>query len=523
VQLPLSRPRQPIGILAQLSLAALAAYAILAAPFPMNLALFPALAVGLLALLAPVLLPILLVFSVPAQDVVSFSAGPASLTATRGMVLLSISIVGVLLASGTIRPRGSILMAAFALYISVMVLSLSRAHDFGVGFGEIYRWAVALLVLWLVIQFVRTRNHALAVLLIAAISAGVLGAIGAAQTVLGVGPASFAITGGLTRAFGTFGMPNSYAAYLEMSALPLLPVALWALARTWTNLRVYQRERLAGVSASLDRRRQVIAYAAMCAIFAGGFLGGLAGIIVSFSRGGWLATAGALAIMAAFLGRRLAIAVGVGAFVLVVAISGNLHQMAPEAIQLRYGQIRDQLTIFDASSMTLTAENFAAVERMAHWQTGLAMWESAPLLGIGAGNFDARYREFAVHPTLIHSRGHAHNYFIHALAETGIAGLLAYLTLLGTAVAISIRAWRSPDSLARAIGVGALGMTAALMLHGLVENLHVLNISVQIAAVWGLAAVASTWVAADEREATRKYGPGPRRAGTSPTMPARSD
>jgi O-antigen ligase len=523
VQLPLSSRRAPYGIVVQFALAALAAYVILIAPFPINLALFPAIAVGLLALLTPVLLPVLLVFSVPAQDVISFSAGAASLTATRGMVLLSIAIVGLLLASGAIRPRWSILMAAFALYILVMTLSLSRAHDFGPGFGEIYRWSVALLALWLVVQFVRTRDHVLAVLVVAAISAAMLGSIGAAQTFLGVGPASFAITGGLTRAFGTFGMPNSYAAYLEMSALPLLPVTLWALARTWENLRAYQRERLAGFSASLALRRQVIVYAVLCAIFAGGFLGGLAGIVVSFSRGGWLATAGALAVMAAFLGRRLAIAVSVGAFVIVVAISANLHQMAPEAIQLRYGQIRDQLTIFDVSSVMLTPENFAAVERMAHWQTGLAMWESAPLLGIGAGNFDPRYREFAVHPTLLHPRGHAHNYYIHALAETGIAGLLAYLVLLGTAVAIGIRAWRSRESLARAIGIGALGMTAALMLHGLVENLHVLNISVQIAAVWGLAAVASTWIAADEREAPKELEPGLRRTTTISTPTVRRD
>ncbi|MBX6342426.1 MAG: O-antigen ligase family protein, partial [Thermomicrobiaceae bacterium] len=142
--------------------------------------------------------------------------------------------------------------------------------------------------------------------------------------------------------------------------------------------------------------------------------------------------------------------------------------------------------------VVITPDNFAAVERMAHWQAGIAMFRAYPLTGVGIGNYNVRYPEFYVHPGFTVSRGHAHNYYIQAAAETGIIGLAAYVILILSALATSLRAaLRSPTEIGKALGIGAVGVTAAVMVHNVVEDLHVLNLGVQLAAVWALAALAT--------------------------------
>ncbi len=127
---------------------------------------------------------------------------------------------------------------------------------------------------------------------------------------------------------------------------------------------------------------------------------------------------------------------------------------------------------------------------MAHWQTGIAMFNAHPFTGVGIGNFNARFTEFAVNPRFTVSEGHAHNYYINAAAETGIVGLAAYVWLIVTGLGVSLRAVRrSSSDFGRAIGVGAVGVTVALMVHNVVENLHVLNLGVQLSIVWALAII----------------------------------
>ena len=83
-------------------------------------------------------------------------------------------------------------------------------------------------------------------------------------------------------------------------------------------------------------------------------------------------------------------------------------------------------------SVQVTTSNFAAQERLAHWGGAWNMWLDSPWLGIGAGNFAERYREFTPTWRFRISRGHAHSAYLQAGAQAGVIGLVAYLTLLGT-------------------------------------------------------------------------------------------
>jgi O-antigen ligase len=472
-------------------------------PFFIAGALLVAVVGAVLVMKQPVLLPIALIASVPVQDAIPIPEG-VPLTATRAAVAAGLA-VGVLMVLVN-RPRlaFSWLLIPLGGFVAALILSLENARDHGAGYAEIYRWFVAILAFWLVIQFMNSRRQVVWALVLLAVLATAQSLIGAIQAVLGLGPTSFEVAGGLSRAYGTFGMPNSYAAYMESVTIPLIPVGIWSLSRSWHLLRAYRVTRLRGFAASASERRSLLISVIQTAVLLSGAATGLLAIALSFSRGGWLATAAALVMMIVLMGRRVIVttvtAVLATTVGLVVTGGGAVVSIFGERIT----QLIEQIQFTDVRGVPVTSENFATIERMSHWQTAIAMWDQHPWLGIGVGNFDARFREFAVHPSFINSQGHAHNYYLHVLAETGMLGLSLYLLLLGFALWTGFRAFRARDPLAQAIGIGALGLTVALVVHNVFENLHVLNINVQIVAIWALAHVATRWTPDGERPTAKR-------------------
>jgi O-antigen ligase len=219
----------------------------------------------------------------------------------------------------------------------------------------------------------------------------------------------------------------------------------------------------------------------------------LAALVASFSRGGWVGAAIGLLAMAIALGRptaRLLIGVlGAGALLLAIGGAGLL----PQPIVARLASLTRSVSIFDASSVQVTDQNFAVVERMAQLQAGWRMFVAHPLVGIGPGNYNSAYPDFAVLPWYA-SRGHAHNYYVHIAAEAGAAGALTYLALLAGVSYTGLSALRRANGIfRRSIVVGCCGIIAATAGHDLFENLHVLSMGVQLAAVWGLVTVLTNW------------------------------
>lgn len=475
------------GILLSLALA----FAILQLPSPLNLLAVPGVLLGTLMLIAPSLAPILLVASVPVQDVGAVSLGVQTLTATKAAVGATVIILPLVLLARRQPLRLPVLAVAIVVYILTQVISLHAARELLPGFAEIYRWTVMLLALLAVVHLVRGRPAIL--WLSTVVAAGAIGeaALGAVQSVLGLAPESFAVGGGLFRAYGTFGKPNPYAGYLEMTGLWLLPLAIWALREAWITGLAWRRARSHGFVASHVLRRDLLIRLGLFAWLSLGSVCSFLGIGMSFSRGAWLGATAALVVLVLAASRRIQIA-GVG-----VALVGSLFLLAggatllPDAVRERAVQLTSQIRLFDVRDVQLTDETFAAIERMTHWQAGLAMVRESPLTGVGVGNYNVRFAEFSPHPVFRVSQGHAHNYYIHAAAETGLLGLTAYLLVLLIALVTAVRASREGRSaLDRALGLGALAATTAVMVHNVVENLHVLNLSVQLAATWGLAVTA---------------------------------
>jgi O-antigen ligase len=214
---------------------------------------------------------------------------------------------------------------------------------------------------------------------------------------------------------------------------------------------------------------------------------------MSLSRGAWLGTAvGLLALMSA-AGRRSLVAVMIGLFMLVLVAFLGAFDVLPASAVERISSITRYFGVFDVREVTLTSENWAIVERMAHWQAATNMFEAHPFVGVGIGQYPVVYEDYRL-TGWDDPLGHAHNYYLNVAAETGMGGLAVYILMVASWIAMPLLlAHRAPDPLRRAIGLGVLGVVVAAGVHNLFDNLYVAGMNVHLGLLLGLAAGAQAW------------------------------
>jgi O-antigen ligase len=145
--------------------------------------------------------------------------------------------------------------------------------------------------------------------------------------------------------------------------------------------------------------------------------------------------------------------------------------------------------VFDVRTVAVSDENWALVERMAHWQAGAAMFLAHPWLGVGAGNYAEAYPDFFF-GDWTDPLGHAHNFYLNTLAELGVVGLGFLLLFLGVtfgSLANGVRRIGQTDPQARVLVIGLMGGLAVFCLHNVFDNLFVHGVNVQIGILIGLA------------------------------------
>ena len=81
--------------------------------------------------------------------------------------------------------------------------------------------------------------------------------------------------------------------------------------------------------------------------------------------------------------------------------------------------------------------------------------------------------------------------YLNVLAETGVLGLMTYVILWGSIIALTIRATSRTTGTARGLALGLLGAWTHLSLHQIVDNLYVNNIHFLIAGLLALLTYAS--------------------------------
>jgi O-antigen ligase len=396
----------------------------------------------------------LIAVTIPVQEAITLSVGPGTMTLTR--LALIPFIVGWLLR--WINRQAEIKLTppivAWFLVVSALIVSIPAASDRGIWMEEVYRWAVAFGLYVIACDSLKTAKSCRPLIIGSAAGVALCMVVAVWQIVTASGPASFE-SNGLTRVYAFFGEPNPLAGYLEMT-LPLL----LALVLPWLMS--------SGKISSLFGKK---AMALLALLVASGFFA----LLLTQSRGGYLGISASILLVGMLSGRRARNLTLLGVVIISVLI------VATSPGRVAADRFVSSLTAAGGEEH-VTVENWSVQERVAHWKAGLHMLRDHPWMGVGAGNFNGRYRENTEVWRFRIPRGHAHNNEIQMGAQSGYTGLIAYLVLLFTVGARIVRGLREQSSpTSHALAVGALGVLIAVVVHGQFDYLHGLSLSLAIA------------------------------------------
>ena len=249
------------------------------------------------------------------------------------------------------------------------------------------------------------------------------------------------------RVYFTFDFPGALGSYLGL-LLPLV-VALIPVGRS-----ARQKALLGGAGVALA-----------------------AGLAVTFSRGPWLGLAAALIFMAAvaLFERDVRRFLYIG---LVSAILTLLFLAIGAATQARAPAGMDNVAIaqFLSAGEWGEATNVGRVEA---WRRSIEAFKAYPLLGIGLGRTGATSLRF-----LPPGEGFVTESQVLKIAvETGLVGLLAFLTVWLFAFGIGLRAYtRLEEPASRALLLGLMAALVGVFVHGL--GYQVLELKQTDMAVW---------------------------------------
>lgn len=423
----------------------------------------------LITLVRPWVGLVLLALITPFAAVRPVSLAAASVDASDLLLAL---IVAVWLGQSVVRRRIVVPTAPLTWplvgFLVVASWSLLAATSLQEALPELLKWLQVLLLYWCVAALLPRQRTGwlIAALVVAGVGQALVGLY---QFFTQSGPEGFILFGRFMRAYGTYRQPNPYAGYLGLVAPLALSLSLLAWSQRGSVLRRW-------------RWPLRLALPAATAVIA-------AGLLVSWSRGAWLAFAAATAAVALVYLRRASPAVllagGVAALMLVAAIS--LESLPPWLTQ-RFSDLGSLFGLVDVRRVEVNDANFAVVERVAHWLAAAGMWADHLWLGVGLGNYAVAYPAYAL-PRWQDPLGHAHNVYLNFGAEAGLLGLIAYLVLWTAAVVQAAKAAFARLGLLMAVGAGALGALVHATVHNLFDNLWVQHIALQLSFLLGLVAV----------------------------------
>ncbi len=203
-------------------------------------------------------------------------------------------------------------------------------------------------------------------------------------------------------------------------------------------------------------------------------------LVLTQSRSGWMGGLVGLITLPALWGstmpRPSARWMGWGVFIIMVVTSiGALFAVGPERLRTMWEEPSVQTAIGPLNTLAFRQEV---------WRWALVTIGDFPLTGCGLGTFrDVARVLYPMDPSRVppgYDIAHAHNIFLQTALDLGIPGLVAYLAILGVALAMC---WRVALTLGRgkppeAAGVGvralALGLAAgliALHVYGMTDAL----------------------------------------------------
>ena len=298
----------------------------------------------------------------------------------------------------------------FALLLLLLAMLVSMTDTFSVqsSLKEIIKWLEFLVVVLVGTQYLHTRRQIwtlVAILFLATISQACYGYI---QYFLNLGPQAFVRDASL-RVYGTFGQPNPFAGYINMTLT--VAIALMLLAKDWaTRILAGATTLLLGIAEYLSQ-----------------------------SRGGEIAIAIAIVFIVTLGIPRLRALMSAAAIATLGVVAGYLGGIVPERLLAPVLRI---LGLVQISFTSPSPQDYSTAERLAHWIAGINIFLAHPIIGAGIGNYPDVYPQYYI-TIFVNALGHAHNYYINIAAETGIVGLTAFLLFLTAVFVAGSRSYRA--------------------------------------------------------------------------------
>lgn len=348
---------------------------------------------------------LLYTFTIPWEYSLDLGAPLGNVARIAGLLVLLAAIPAVL-QSGRIRTPGAAQWLVLVLYLwfcSSLVWSINR----GVTFDKLRGSFQELMVVWLLWEFAETPQDLRALLRAFVAGSWIL----AILTVMNFSSPD-AIAAGQFR-FAAYGQdPNDVARFLDLG-FPLAALLANSQAGGWLDSRRASR---------WPERLLAIGYLPV----------GLFAVLLTASRGGFVAALVALIGCALLLGRGHARAVLTGALALPALVAG-LWLIVPSKTFARLATIPDQLRHGDLN------------QRINIWSAGLRAFAHAPILGTGAGTF--------VSAAGLAPIDTAHNTALSILVSTGLFGFTVVTAIVAL---IAFSALRTEGSLRVALLVSLL-------------------------------------------------------------------
>ena len=277
-------------------------------------------------------------------------------------------------------------------YGGVWLASYFVAKDRYASVEQIVKIAKAFVILLVVVYSLQSQASWKRVVWLVILSTTFLATLGAYQVITGNFDQTFwglaAVTPDVTqmRLSGSVGDPNFYGQVLAA----VLPLALYRL---------------------LDEQKPGLKFIAGGSAFLLVFA-----ILNSYSRGAFLAMVVTL-ILIAIERRKFSLVVLVALATLV------MMQFLPEG----YTERIETLSIFTRDDATVHSEG-SFRGRTSEMTSGLLMFTEHPLLGVGVGNYETNYQDYAIRLGLEQRTEdrEAHSLYLEIAAETGLPGLITF-------------------------------------------------------------------------------------------------
>ncbi len=309
------------------------------------------------------------------------------------------------------------------LFLAVFVfLFLVRSPQIGIAVEGLRVYVEYMLWFFVASNLLLNKKQARALINLLVAMGTLIALHGVYQYIIGVEiPTTWldsAESGVRTRVFSILASPNVMGSFLVL----LIPVTVSQLFSARTRLlRYYYMACLAPMALSL---------------------------IFTYSRGAWLAMAGAIVIYGLIYNWRILLALGAAVYAapkLIPGISSRIGYMLSPAYLL----------------------SSARAGRVARWNKAIEKMQNNPLFGEGFGRYGG-----AVAARYIPSSNYVDNFYLKTGAESGLIGLAALAWLLFSGVRCALNSYRRlTDPYLKGLAGGLFAGLMGVLLHNGVENI----------------------------------------------------